>query len=184
MMVSSMTISHTSEQTRPESPEPRVLKADGGFLVPTSRNKHPKPPPASRHRAVLSLRKDVPLFDMRRANTAVGAHDIIMSSQNARPTMMVATISTNRVSVVANPGYYELLVCFYPRHQVNDKNPSQFLHYKLIMPKDWTPRMYLGALNWSIKNNTVLSIEYITLDGQTYMTTNELNWLFAAPIDV
>jgi hypothetical protein len=179
-MVSS-TISHLSEQTETESPQPWVLKAEGGLLVPTSRNKHPKPPPASRHRAVLSLGKDVPLFDMR-ANMEVGA----TSSRNARrPTMMVVTISTSRVyGVEDNPRYYELLVSFYSRRQVNDKNPSKFLQYKLIMPKDWTPRMYLGALNRSIKSNTVVAIESVTLEGRTYATTNELNWLFSSPIEV
>ena len=142
-MTVSSTIIHSLEQTRPEPPQPWVLMAKGGCLVPTSRNKHPKPPTASRRQAVLFLRKEVLLFHMQ-ANMAVGAHDIIMSSRNARPTMMVATISTSCVSRVENSSYYNLLVSFYPRRQVNDKNPSKFLNYKLVMPKDWTPRMYLG----------------------------------------
>jgi hypothetical protein len=71
-------------------------KAMGGSVVAN------KPPPASRHRAVLLLRKDVPLFDMQ-VNSSVNAREIIVSSSNARPMMTVETISTNRVSGVEVP---------------------------------------------------------------------------------
>jgi hypothetical protein len=77
--------------------------------------------------------------------------------------MMVETISTNRVSGVEDPRYVELMVSFYT-WAVNYKNPFKKLTYKLIMPKDWTPRMYLGALNQSIMNNAVLSLELVALD--------------------
>ena len=97
--------------------------------------------------------------------------------------MMVETISTNRISGVEDPRYVELMVSFYTR-AVNYKNPSKKLTYKLIMPKDWTPRMYLGPLYRSIKSNTVVSMELMTLAGRTYTPTNELKWLFAAPTDV
>jgi hypothetical protein len=149
-----------------------------------SSNKNLKPPPASRQRAVLSLRKDVPLFDMRAMSTSVNAQDIIMSSRNSRPTMMVKTISTNRVSVVEDPLYFELLVSFYPREvEVNTENTAPKLNYKVILPKGWTPRMYLGALNQSIKNNAILSLESVTLGGRTYVTINEVHWLFSVPVN-
>jgi hypothetical protein len=51
------------------------------------------------------------------------------------------------------------------------------------MPKDWTPRMYLGALDWLIMNNSVLLLELVTMDRQSYVTTNELHWLFSSPVD-
>jgi hypothetical protein len=154
----------------------RASKAMGGSVVAN------KPPPASRHRAVLLLRKDVPLFDMR-DNSSVNARDIIVSSSNARPMMMVETISTNRVSEVKDPRYVELMVSFYTRAD-NYKKPSKKLTYKLIMPKDWTPRMYLGALNRSIMNNSIVSLESVALDRRSYATTNELHWLFSSPVDV
>ena len=96
--------------------------------------------------------------------------------------MMVETITTNRVSVDRDPRYLELTVTFYPRVD-NFKNPSK-LSYKLIMPKDWTPRMYLGALNQSIRSNAVLSLESVALDRRSYATTNELHWLFSSPVKV
>jgi hypothetical protein len=138
-----------TKSPRPDSTPPCALKAKGSLLHAN------KPPPASRHRAALLLRQDVPLFDMR-VCTSVHPEDIMFSSRNTRPTMMVETISTNRVSVVQDSRYLELMVTFYPR-AVNFKNPSK-LSYKLIMPKEWTPRMYLGALNQSIRNNAVLSL--------------------------
>ena len=171
-----MTKTITTKRIRLDPTQARTSKAMGGLVVAN------KPPPASRHRAVLLLRKDVPLFDMR-DNSSANARDIIVSSSNSRPMMMVETISTNRVSGVKDPRYVELMVSFYTR-AVNYKNPSKKLTYKLIMPKDWTPRMYLGALNQSIMNNAVLSLESVALDQRSYTTTNELNWLFSSPVDV
>jgi hypothetical protein len=172
-----MAMAVTPKSQRSDPTQARALKAMGGSVVAN------KPPPASRHRAVLLLRKDVPLLDMR-FNSSVDAQDIIVSSSNARPIMMVETISTNRVSGVEDPRYVELMVSFYTR-AVNYKNPSsKKLTYKLIMPKDWTPRMYLGALNRSIMNNAVLSLESAALDRRSYATTNELHWLFSSPADV
>jgi hypothetical protein len=115
-------------------------------------------------------------------NTSVHPEDFIISSRNTRPTMMVETILTSRVLVVEEPQYLELMVNFYPQ-AVNLKNPSK-LRYKLVMPKDWTPRMYLGALNQSIKNNTVLSLESVAMDRQSYATTNKVHWLFSSPLNV
>jgi hypothetical protein len=97
--------------------------------------------------------------------------------------MMVETILTNRVSGVEDPRYVELMVSFYT-WAVNYKNPYNKLTYKLIMPKDWTPRMYLCALNRSIMNNAALSLELVTLDQQSYTATNKLHWLFSSPVNV
>jgi hypothetical protein len=171
-----MTKTITTKRIRLDPTQARTSKAMGGLVVAN------KPPPASRHRAVLLLRKDVSLFDMR-DNSSANARDIIVSSSNSRPMMMVETISTNCVSGVEDPRYVELMASFYTR-VMNCKNPcSKKLTYKLIMPKDWTPRMYLGALNWSIINNSLVSIESVALDTRSYATTNELNWLFSLPVN-
>jgi hypothetical protein len=91
---------------------------------------------------------------------------------------MVETVATVRVSrVQEDPRYLELWISFYPR---DDKNQPPKSDVKVIMPKDWTPKMYLSALNKSIKKNSILSIESITIDGQIYATINELQWLFSA----
>ena len=143
------------------------------------------PPPASRHRAVLPLRDAVPLFDMR-ANASVLARDIVISARTARPKMMCNAISTDRVSSVGDPRYLELIVKFYSTVEAKNKNKktSSKFDLKVVMPKDWTPRMYLGALYRSIKSNRVLSLELVTLQGRSYTTINELHWLFSSPVDV
>jgi hypothetical protein len=46
------------------------------------------------------------------------------------------------------------------------------------MPQTWSPKMFLGALNQSIRTNRLLSLESIVLSGRRYTTINELNWLF------
>jgi hypothetical protein len=171
-----MAMAVTPKIPRLDATQARGSKAMGGSVVAN------KPPPASQHRAVLLSRKDVPLFDMR-VNSSVNARGIIVSSSNARRMMMVETISTNRVSGVKDPRYMELMVSFYTR-AVNYKNISKKLTNKLIMPKDWTPRMYLGALNRSIMNNAILSLELVALDQQSYTATNKLHWLlFSSPVD-
>jgi hypothetical protein len=40
--------------------------------------------------------------------------------------------------------------------------------------------MNLAALKKSIRKNSILSIESITIDRQIYATINELQWLFSA----
>jgi hypothetical protein len=92
--------------------------------------------------------------------------------------MMVATLTTDQVSRVEGaPRYLELWISFYPR---DDKNQPPKSDVKVIMPKDWTPKMYLSALNKSIRKNSILSIESIAIDRRIYATMNKLQWLFSA----
>jgi hypothetical protein len=119
----------------------------------------------------------VPLYDMR-THTSSRLQDILESSRDVEKVMMVATVSTDRVSrVQEDPRYLELWISFYPR---DDENQPPKSDVKVIMPKDWTPKMYLSALNKSIKKFSILSIEAITIDGRIYTTINELQWLFSA----
>jgi hypothetical protein len=79
-----------------------------------------------------------------------------------RPAMKIKNILTNHVLVVEDLQYLELRVTFFPQAVIS-KDPSK-LSYKLIMPEDWTPRRYIGALNHSIMSNPILSLEYVALD--------------------
>jgi hypothetical protein len=47
----------------------------------------------------------------------------------------------------------ELRISFYPGNTREDK-----LDVKVIMPQGWTPKMYLTALNQSIKRHSILSL--------------------------
>jgi hypothetical protein len=132
----------------------------------------------------LPLRDAVPLFDMR-ANASVLAQDLVMAARTARPKMMSTAISTDRVSAVEDSRYLELIVIFYPPEAKNKikKTPPKF-DLKVVMPKDWTPRMYLGVLYRSIQSNRILTLQTITFNGRSYTTINELHWLFSSPFHV
>jgi hypothetical protein len=105
--------------------------------------------PASRHRSVLALDHVVPLFDMQ-VNMSNSIDGIIRSSQDARPIQRLTTITTNSTSqVVEVPRYVELLVSFYSPPAEEDSNNFIKNDFKVIMPRTWTPKMYLGVLHQS-----------------------------------
>jgi hypothetical protein len=156
---------------------------DVNTILPTSKKKSRlQPPPASRHRSVLTLDHVVPLFDMR-ANTSNNIDDIIRSSREARPIQKTTTITTDRMSQVEDPRYIELLVSFYSPPEEDTKNVIKN-NFKVIMPRTWTPKMYLGALHQSITTNLLLVLESIDVSGRQYTTMNELNCLFLVQKEV
>jgi hypothetical protein len=140
-----------------------------------------QPPPASQRWSVLKLHRVVPLFDMR-AHTSKNIHDVILLSRGALPIQKLSTIATDRLSEVSeDPRYVELLIRFYsPEDDTNDWEKSEF---KVIMPRSWTPKMYLGALYQSITTNSLITLESISISGQNYTTMNKLNWLFCLQKD-
>jgi hypothetical protein len=83
----------------------------------------------------------------------------------------------DRMSEVEDPMYVELLVSFYspPEEDTNNCVKNDF---RVIMPRTWTPKMYLGVLHQSIRTNSILTLESIEVSGRNYTTMNELNWLF------
>ena len=148
------------------------------MLVPEAQ-KYPsrrKPLLATCHRAVMSLLTHVPLYDMRPQRSS-SLQDIIESSCDADKVMPVIMVCTDWVTQVeVNPNYLELSVTFYSYGESH----SPKLDVKVIMPEGWTPKMYLSALNKSIRKNSLLSLESICIDGRIYTTINELQWLFSA----
>jgi hypothetical protein len=145
----------------------------------TRRNDPRKAPPATRHRAVMVLKKSVPLYDMRQHDSS-SLQSILQSSTNAEKVMMVMSVSTDRIKKVEdNLKYLEMDILFYPCKHDNI-NPAPKLDFKVIMPRDWTPKMYLAVLNKSVIKHSILSLESITIDGRIYATINELEWLFSA----
>jgi hypothetical protein len=131
------------------------------------------PPPASRHRGVLRLHKAVPLFNMQ-AFASRNIMDILQSSREAKPTMLVQTITTDIWRQVEDCHYIELMVCFY-----SAKKDAKVYKLFLVLPVWWTPQIYLGALNYSLFSHSVISIERITLDSKRYASINEIHWLYS-----
>ncbi len=163
----------------PHSIQVQTLKTSQGLMqqLQGTNNNPTKPPPATRHRAVMSLRQPIPLYDMRSQMSSC-LQEIVESSRNAQKVMMVRTISTDRLSKVEHdPTYVELAITFHPDD--HEHQPLK-MDVNVIMPEGWTPKMYLAALNKSMKRHSVLSLESITIDGQIYATVNELQFLFSA----
>jgi hypothetical protein len=89
--------------------------------------------------------------------------------------MMVAPVSTDRVSrVEEDPTYVELDLTFYPADtghtRRDDKNKPPKLDVKVLMPSGWTPKMYVAALNKSMKRHSILCLESLTIQGRRYAT--------------
>jgi hypothetical protein len=75
----------------------------------------------------------------------------------------------------------ELGITFYPGDTGrDDKNRPPKLDLKVIMPEGWTPKMYVAALNKSIRRRSIICLESIVIEGRIYATVNELQWLFSA----
>lgn len=91
--------------------------------------------------------------------------------------MQVKTITTDSHRQLKDPNFVEILVCFYA--EIQDKNSATRIEHYVAMPKTWTPQMYLGALYLSLKRHPVLSIEDCTLQGNKYLTINDVHWLFS-----
>jgi hypothetical protein len=129
----------------------------------------------------MSLRQAIPLYNMR-SHSSSSLQDILQSSRNAEKVMMVVTVSTDRVSrVEEDPTYVELDLTFYPAGDTRrDENEPPKLDVKVLMPSGWTPTMYVAALNKSIRRHSILCLESLTIQGRTYATVNELQWLFSA----
>jgi hypothetical protein len=76
---------------------------------------------------------------------------------------MVMAVSTHQViRGDENPTYLILPLSFYPQDNENQHPKSKV---KAVMPNTWTPKMYLSALNKSIRKNSILSIEIFTSYG-------------------
>jgi hypothetical protein len=171
----------TTIKQLPTSAQPSRANDQNVILVTPKKKNRFQPPPASQHRSVLKLARAVPLFDMR-ANTSKNISNIIMSSRGALPIQKLTTMATDRLyEVEEDPQFVELVVHFYSPAPDDKFEKSEF---KVIMPRSWTPKIYLGALYQSITNNSLLKLESIIISGRNYTTMDELNWLFPLQKDI
>ena len=171
--------------TNQESIATQACAMDENVILPASKKKsRQQPPPASRHRSFLTLDRVVLLFDMR-ANTSNNIYDIMRSSREALPILKFTTITTDRLSEVKeDPRYLELQISFYSPAPEDNSKIFEKKDFKVIMPRSWSPKMYLGALYQSIRTNSLLSLESMNISGRNYTTMNELNLLFSLQKDI
>ena len=154
---------------------------------PKDEPKIPAPPPATRHRGVLKVVPPVPLYDFGSRTEASTLLSIINESMNAIPLFNVAAVSTDIQTLCdkENAMIYIIIKLFSADEGNSSANqpPSgqQMKEIQALMPKSWTPKMYLGALNISIERNHSIIIETINFRGNRYISLNDIHWLFTEP---
>ena len=80
-------------------------------------------------------------------NMSNNIYNIMRSSTEALPIQKLTKITTDWLSEVEEDHrYVELLVSFYLPAPEDDTNNFEKNDFKVIMPRSWTPKMYLGAL--------------------------------------
>ena len=143
------------------------------------------PPRSSRNRMVLKLQEPIALFQMTHEAPSLrpDVQSFLLETISAKPQMYVNSIMTSIVRQAFDPGYKEVLVDFYGHCGTQEIEASASGQERkrifLVLPQDWTSRMYLGALNLLIRKYGVLSVEDYILNAQSYATINELQNLFA-----
>ena len=149
------------------------------------------PPPATRHRGVLVVAStnSVPLYDFSSRMGEATLSSLINESRNALPLFDVETICTDKQQLCQSESQMvEITVRFYGRSSpqqgreasMDDSSNNQIIAKEIqaVMPKSWTPRMYLGAVNLSIERSQSILIEAIYFRGRRYISINDVHWLF------
>ena len=151
----------------------------------TERSKGYHPPPSTRHRGVLALARSVPLFDFGSRIGEPTLQALIDETKNAEPLFNVNSISTgDQCNNLMEHDLVEISVRFYGMKAAdivaatNGKPAMMMKEIRLVMPKVWTPKMYLRAVNISIERSKSILIEAIVFRGQRYITINDVHWLF------
>ena len=155
--------------------EPSLASKDG--------KKIPAPPPPTRHRGVLEIAPPIPLYDFGNQFEEPTLQSIVNESRDAQPLFNVSSVCTDNQQVIASDNQMvHITIRFYGKDGWSDQNGSQEHHLKEIkalMPKTWTPRMYLGAVNVSIEQSHSIIIETISFRGKRYVSINNVHWLFS-----
>ena len=151
--------------------------------VPKDSKNVPVPPPATRHRGVLKIVHPVPLYDFGNQMEEPTLLSVINESRDAQPLFKVSSVCTDYQQVLASEDQMvNITIRFYSDDFQAEGNGGraerQMKEIKAIMPKAWTPRMYLGAVNVSIERNRSIIIETIYIHGNRYVSINDIHWLF------
>ena len=135
-------------------------------------------PISSRHRAVFELILPIPLYLSPLAINADLWEVIRAANCIEEQVHDVVAISTGNVLPLrkGNTNLVELQLRFWSA----DKEKEAY-STTVIIPRTWTPKMYLGVLYLSVNRHMTLSIERIELEGHTYTSMNDVHGLFLVP---
>ena len=128
----------------------------------------------TRHRGVLKLIYDVPLYDTRNVPTDT-FRDIIEASKSAQIVMKVRTLCTDLVEDCEDDDTKYLMDLYL------FSSTGSVIKTQVLVPKDWTPRMYLGAIFKSVSTDSIISFENEKINDKNYTTINNIQWLFSTP---
>jgi hypothetical protein len=92
---------------------------------------------------------------------------------------MVRTITTTVQKPLDDPRYAELFVGFYPHEDVENQYARPKIHRDVVVPVNWTPKMYLGALSLSLSRHHLILLSMISLHRRKYKSLNDVHWLFS-----
>ena len=166
---------------------PRI-ENDAASASSQDRKKIPVPPPATRHRGVLHLTTPVPLYDFGNGMQQPTLMSIINESRDAQPLFNVSSVCTDNQRFCALDNQMAIItIRLYSSEFDRPVQDEEGLSYpkmkeiQAVMPKTWTPRMYLGAVNVSIERSHSIVIETIYFHGKRYVSINDVHWLFTEP---
>ena len=131
----------------------------------------------TRHRGVLTLIPELPLVDSRDSPSDT-LFDMIQSSKSAKIIMKVRTICTDIVVDCEDDDTKFLMDLYF------FSSTDAVTKVKVLVPKDWTPRMYLGAVCKAITTDSIIIFENEKINDNNYTTINNVKWLFSNPAEL
>lgn len=114
------------------------------------------------------------------------------STLNSFVSMPVKTITTNSLREIGDDKYQELELLFFsssdestsPPRRTQGGDDTRNLNFFVIIPRTWTPRRYLAAINLSLEKCPVITVEAVQIiNGKSYLTINNVAYYFNFPYE-
>ena len=123
---------------------------------------------------ILDFDQGIPLYCPQRSAFNDNIAELYQQSRNIKSVMNVQhmKVMLSPTPSATNMGYVFLDLKLYNSHD------DSMFDEKVVMPNTWTPRMYLALCEVSVTRNKLLCIQQIELEGNTYMSINDLHFYF------
>src|SRR5687767_4248519 len=101
---------------------------------------------------------------------------LVSASRNMTNLMLVNSVTTHDDDLfqVAPYGYRNLQLKLSPDYT----NHVVDFDITVVMPHDWTPKIYLALLHHLIQRNGLITLETIELNGAQWKSLNDMHHLF------
>jgi hypothetical protein len=131
-------------------------------------------PPPTRHRAILTFSSSPPLYDFRNCSEET-LQDVKKSSENAPVVMLLSAVGTRSISHFAEHDEFCKLELLFYGDRCGDATTETCC---VAIPKDWSPNMFLFAVNQSVRQHGMVFIERVRTKDIPHLCINEINWLY------